>query len=100
MDEFNLSLTGDIHAVAVANNLLAAAIDVRMYHEACQSGTPPPAPSRTHTRPTAHGPPWGTGLSIVVYRFRPLVPYARLSPQPYVGQSQSRTRAHRNGIRA
>ena len=33
MDEFNLSLTGDIHAVSIANNLLAAAIDVRMFHE-------------------------------------------------------------------
>jgi len=34
MEEFNLHLTGDIHAVAVANNLLAAAIDARMKHEA------------------------------------------------------------------
>ncbi|RKP37501.1 formate--tetrahydrofolate ligase-domain-containing protein [Dimargaris cristalligena] len=37
MDEFNLHLTGDIHAVAAANNLLAAAIDARMFHEATQS---------------------------------------------------------------
>ncbi|KAJ3184106.1 tetrahydrofolate synthase [Gaertneriomyces sp. JEL0708] len=34
MDEFNLHLTGDIHAVTAANNLLAAAIDARMFHEA------------------------------------------------------------------
>lgn len=34
MDEFNLHLTGDIHAVTAANNLLAAAIDTRMFHEA------------------------------------------------------------------
>ncbi|KAJ2996776.1 tetrahydrofolate synthase [Globomyces sp. JEL0801] len=37
MDEFNLHLTGDIHAVTAANNLLAAAIDARMFHEATQS---------------------------------------------------------------
>jgi formate--tetrahydrofolate ligase len=37
MDEFNLHLTGDIHAVTAANNLLAAAIDTRMFHEASQS---------------------------------------------------------------
>ena len=34
MEEFNLHLTGDIHAVGVANNLLAAIIDARMKHEA------------------------------------------------------------------
>ncbi|CAI2183120.1 4892_t:CDS:10 [Funneliformis geosporum] len=37
MDEFNLHLTGDIHAVVAANNLLAAAIDARMFHEKTQS---------------------------------------------------------------
>ena len=37
MEEFNLHLTGDIHAITAANNLLAAAIDARMYHEARQS---------------------------------------------------------------
>ncbi|KAF8201833.1 C-1-tetrahydrofolate synthase [Pholiota molesta] len=37
MDEFNLHLTGDIHAVTAANNLLAAALDARIYHEATQS---------------------------------------------------------------
>ena len=37
MDEFNLHLTGDIHAISAANNLLAAAIDTRMFHEATQS---------------------------------------------------------------
>ncbi|KAL7746581.1 tetrahydrofolate synthase [Sorochytrium milnesiophthora] len=37
MDEFNLHLTGDIHAVTAANNLLAAAIDARMFHEATQT---------------------------------------------------------------
>ena len=37
MDEFNLHLTGDIHAIVAANNLLAAQIDARMFHEATQS---------------------------------------------------------------
>lgn len=37
MDEFNLHLTGDIHAVTAANNLLAAALETRMFHEATQS---------------------------------------------------------------
>ncbi|KAI9740868.1 MAG: tetrahydrofolate synthase [Claussenomyces sp. TS43310] len=37
MDEFNLHLTGDIHAVTAANNLLAAAIETRMFHENTQS---------------------------------------------------------------
>jgi methylenetetrahydrofolate dehydrogenase (NADP+)/methenyltetrahydrofolate cyclohydrolase/formyltetrahydrofolate synthetase len=37
MEEFNLHLTGDIHAIAAANNLLAAAIDARMFHEKTQS---------------------------------------------------------------
>src|SRR5689334_20074952 len=33
MEEFNLHLTGDIHAMSAANNLLAAAIDSRYFHE-------------------------------------------------------------------
>lgn len=37
MEDFNLHLTGDIHAVASANNLLAAAVDARAFHEATQS---------------------------------------------------------------
>ncbi|GMF99517.1 unnamed protein product [[Candida] boidinii] len=36
MDEFNMHLTGDIHAIAAANNLLAAAVDARMFHEDTQ----------------------------------------------------------------
>ena len=39
MEDFNLHLTGDIHAITAANNLLAAAIDTRMYHESRQSDT-------------------------------------------------------------
>ncbi len=34
MEEFNLHLTGDNHAVAAANNLVAAAIDSRIHYEA------------------------------------------------------------------
>lgn len=37
MEEFNLHLTGDIHAVTAANNLLAAQIDARYFHESTQS---------------------------------------------------------------
>jgi methylenetetrahydrofolate dehydrogenase (NADP+) / methenyltetrahydrofolate cyclohydrolase / formyltetrahydrofolate synthetase len=33
MEDFNLHLTGDNHAITAANNLVAAAIDVRMLHE-------------------------------------------------------------------
>lgn len=36
MEEFNLHLTGDIHAISAANNLLAAAIETRMFHESTQ----------------------------------------------------------------
>eukprot|EP00271_Cylindrocystis_brebissonii_P017957 TRINITY_DN4895_c0_g1_i3.p1 TRINITY_DN4895_c0_g1~~TRINITY_DN4895_c0_g1_i3.p1 ORF type:complete len:549 (-),score=101.26 TRINITY_DN4895_c0_g1_i3:364-2010(-) len=39
MEDFNLHLTGDIHAITAANNLLAAAIDARNFHEATQSNT-------------------------------------------------------------
>jgi len=37
MEDFNLHMTGDIHAITAANNLLAAAIDARMFHESTQS---------------------------------------------------------------
>ena len=33
MEELNLHLTGDIHAVSAAHNLAAAAIDARLFHE-------------------------------------------------------------------
>ena len=36
MEDFNLHLTGDIHAITAANNLLAAQIDTRMFHESTQ----------------------------------------------------------------
>ena len=37
MEEFNLHLTGDIHAISVAHNLVAAALDTRLYHESRQT---------------------------------------------------------------
>lgn len=37
MEEFNLHLTGDIHAITAAHNLCAAALDARILHEASQS---------------------------------------------------------------
>lgn len=33
MEEFNLHLTGDIHAISAAHNLCAAALDARLMHE-------------------------------------------------------------------
>src|SRR5271163_2288565 len=37
MEDFNLHLTGDLHAITAANNLLAAAIDTRIFHEHTQT---------------------------------------------------------------
>ncbi len=37
MEEFNLHLTGDMHAIGVAHNLAAAALDARWYHESRMS---------------------------------------------------------------
>ncbi|NWJ00505.1 C1TC protein, partial [Crypturellus undulatus] len=37
MEEFNLHLTGDIHAITAANNLVAAAVDARIFHELTQT---------------------------------------------------------------
>jgi len=37
MEDFNLHLTGDIHAISAANNLIAAAVDSRWFHESRQS---------------------------------------------------------------
>jgi len=36
MEDFNLHLTGDIHAITAAHNLCSAALDARMMHEAKQ----------------------------------------------------------------
>lgn len=40
MADFNLHLTGDIHAISAAHNLVAAAIDARYLHESTQTGVP------------------------------------------------------------
>jgi formyltetrahydrofolate synthetase len=37
MEDFNLHLTGDIHAISAAHNLIAAAVDARLYHESRQT---------------------------------------------------------------
>ena len=37
MEDFNLHMTGDIHAISVAHNLVAAALDTRLFHESRQS---------------------------------------------------------------
>ncbi len=37
MEDFNLHLTGDIHAISVAHSLVAAAIDARWYHESIRN---------------------------------------------------------------
>ncbi len=39
MEDFNLHLTGDIHAITAAHNLCAAALDTRMMHESQQDDT-------------------------------------------------------------
>lgn len=51
MEEFNLHLTGDIHAVTEANNLAAAALDTRFFHESRQSNK---AFWRRMSRPSLH----------------------------------------------
>jgi formyltetrahydrofolate synthetase len=33
MDEFNLHLTGDIHAITAANNLLAAQVNLLLHYK-------------------------------------------------------------------
>jgi methylenetetrahydrofolate dehydrogenase (NADP+)/methenyltetrahydrofolate cyclohydrolase/formyltetrahydrofolate synthetase len=37
MEDFNLHLTGDIHAITAAHDLIAAAVDARVFHEQDQS---------------------------------------------------------------
>ncbi|MFH1186067.1 MAG: formate--tetrahydrofolate ligase [Chloroflexota bacterium] len=39
MEDFNLHLTGDIHAITAAHNLCAAALDARVMHESLQDDT-------------------------------------------------------------
>jgi len=59
MEDFNLHLTGDIHAVTIAHDLLAAAIDARILHEYYQedeklfnSFCPPDKQGRRRFSPT------------------------------------------------
>ncbi len=39
MEDFNLHLTGDMHAISIAHNLIGAAIDARLMHERNYSDT-------------------------------------------------------------
>src|SRR6202142_235789 len=39
MEEFNLHLTGDIHAITASHNLVAAALDARVMHQTQQDDT-------------------------------------------------------------
>ena len=76
MEDFNLHLTGDIHAVSAANNLLAAAIDARMLHERAharrrQAGASACAPMATSRRPSASAWP---RLGIKAKKFEDLTP--------------------------
>jgi methylenetetrahydrofolate dehydrogenase (NADP+) / methenyltetrahydrofolate cyclohydrolase / formyltetrahydrofolate synthetase len=59
MEDFNLHLTGDIHAISAAHNLCAAALDARMMHESQQNDTalfealcPPDRQGRRRFSPT------------------------------------------------
>jgi len=59
MEDFNLHLTGDIHAIAAAHNLCAAALDARVLHESRQDDTalfealcPPDKKGHRHFSPT------------------------------------------------
>ena len=54
MEEFNLHLTGDIHAITAATNLLAAQIDTRMFHEKTQSDKVTHTHTHTHTHTLKH----------------------------------------------
>jgi methylenetetrahydrofolate dehydrogenase (NADP+)/methenyltetrahydrofolate cyclohydrolase/formyltetrahydrofolate synthetase len=59
MEDFNLHLTGDIHAITAAHDLIAAALDTRMFHEAGQDDEklfaalcPPDKEGNRHFSPT------------------------------------------------
>ncbi len=51
MEDFNLHLTGDIHAVTAANNLCAAALDTRLMHERNYPGEAWSRRTRTEAHP-------------------------------------------------
>jgi formyltetrahydrofolate synthetase len=59
MEDFNLHLTGDIHAITAAHDLIAAALDARLFHEADQDAEvlfkalcPPDKEGKRHFSPT------------------------------------------------
>lgn len=51
MEDFNLHLTGDIHAISAAHNLCAAALDTRMMHERNYPGDKWKERTRSEERP-------------------------------------------------
>jgi formyltetrahydrofolate synthetase len=61
MEDFNLHLTGDIHAITAAHNLCSAALDARMFHESQQDDAklfnalcPPDKQGQRKFSPTMH----------------------------------------------
>jgi methylenetetrahydrofolate dehydrogenase (NADP+)/methenyltetrahydrofolate cyclohydrolase/formyltetrahydrofolate synthetase len=59
MEDFNLHLTGDIHAITAAHDLIAAALDTRLFHEVDQDAEslfkalcPPDKEGKRHFSPT------------------------------------------------
>jgi methylenetetrahydrofolate dehydrogenase (NADP+) / methenyltetrahydrofolate cyclohydrolase / formyltetrahydrofolate synthetase len=59
MEDFNLHLTGDIHAITAAHNLCAAALDARVMHESLQDDSklfdalcPPNKQGKRHFSPS------------------------------------------------
>jgi methylenetetrahydrofolate dehydrogenase (NADP+)/methenyltetrahydrofolate cyclohydrolase/formyltetrahydrofolate synthetase len=59
MEDFNLHLTGDTHAVTAAHDLIAAAMDARMFHESYQDAEalfkalcPPDKEGKRHFSPS------------------------------------------------
>jgi formyltetrahydrofolate synthetase len=82
MEEFNLHLTGDIHAITASNNLLAAAIDTRMFHEASQSD------EALFKRLCPPGKPLSP---VMKRRFDKLgIPYENRSPEDFTPEEKSR----------
>src|SRR5579871_3422807 len=85
MEEFNLHLTGDIHAITAANNLLAAAIDTRMLHE---SQTPDDAALFDRLCPA--GKDGSRKFSPVMFRRLKKLGITKTDPNDFTKEEQSR----------
>ncbi len=64
MEEFNLHLTGDIHAIGAAHNLVAAAIDARIYHESRRTDAELEAIGLERVGIDPHGVSWRRVLDV------------------------------------